>query len=110
MVQEPRRSRRVAVIDGDPGVCSDVGRVLYYGGFATETFTSASAFIKARPWERCELLVTGMQTPSVDGLRLLGHLLDEDVSVPVLMLTGSHEPALRGQALAAEAMSFLERP
>ena len=101
---------RVAVVDNDHSVCYCVHRVLAYAGFAAETYTSASAFLEARAWQRCDLLITDMEMPGMTGLQLLAHLTEQGASIPVLVLTGSHGQELRDEVLAAGARSFMEKP
>lgn len=105
-----RGARVVAVVDDEPCLREVASWWLMNAGFAVEAFASAADFLENRGWQRCCCLVTDLQMPGMGGIELQEHLLDQGTSVPVLVMTGCHDPTMRARAVAAGAGAFCQKP
>ena len=100
----------VYIVEDDVSVLKALQRLIGSIGLATETFTSAEAFLQARHYHQRTCLLLDVQLPGMDGLGLQGELAVCGCRLPIVFLTSHDADQVREQALAAGAVAFLGKP
>ena len=98
------RPGRILVIDDERGIRSLCGDVLRRAGYAVETVdTGNGGLAAAAAGEPFDLVFCDINLPDVDGLTVLGQLLQRDPAPTVILITAypSVETAVRGMKLGA---------
>jgi two-component system chemotaxis response regulator CheY len=77
----------------------------------TEAVDGLDGLNKART-TRFDLIVTDLNMPNMDGLRMIEELrrLPNQIGVPILFLTTESDPGMKSRAKAAGATGWLTKP
>ena len=112
-IREEMREGRILIVDDEPILVKSLTRVLQAAGFrhieSTSDPTQASyLYLTYKP----DVLVLDLNMPKMDGLQVMQHLttLELDSFVPILVLSGETDPALKLQALSSGARDYLSKP
>jgi two-component system response regulator FixJ len=99
----------IHIVDDEESVRKSASFLLKTSGFATETYPSGVAFLKAvgSAAEGCILL--DIRMPEMDGLEVQRELSARGVTLPVIVLTGHGDVSIAVQAMKAGAVDFLEK-
>ena len=100
----------VYVIDDDDAVRSSIVFLLETAGFAVLAFSSAVDFLKNASDIAPGCILTDIRMPEMDGLELQRKLIDQNVRVPVIIMTGHADVPVAIKALKAGAIDFIEKP
>lgn len=104
----PRKT--VLLLDDDPSVRRDLGELFRLAGFAVTAFATAREFLHYRRPEGPACLVLDVMLPDGNGLDLQRHLAKTDPNLPVVLITGHLDDALRERALGSGAFALLAKP
>jgi FixJ family two-component response regulator len=98
------------IVDDDPAIRDSLSLWLGMRGIRCLAFESAERFLDAvRPeWRGCVLI--DLQLEGIDGLQLQAQLKENDITMPVIFVTGHGDVAAARDALKAGAMDFIEKP
>jgi two-component system response regulator FixJ len=107
---EENESQYVFVVDDEPEVCDAMRRTLELAGYEVRCFDSAVACLAKMRSTRCDLLVTDVVLPGMDGIELLSEVKCRTPSLPVLVVTGYGSVEMAVEAMEAGALSFLQKP
>ena len=88
----------------------DLGELFRLAGFAVKSFSTAREFWPTRPPDGPACLVLDVMLPDANGLDLQRHLAKTDPELPVVLITGHMDDALRERALGSGAFAFLAKP
>ena len=105
---------RVFVVDDEPNVAAVMGALLERGGFSVRTFAGGVRSIESLDEEieieSPDLLITDLNMPHVDGMRILKHCQRFHPDMPVVMVTayGTVESAV--SSLKEGAFDFITKP
>ena len=108
-------SLSVFVVDDDDAVRDSLIALLEPEGFVVTSFASADEFLNAvgKPrltnGGRCCLLLD-LHMPGQGGQELLDRLNQENLNLPVVVMTGNADDKTRRRALESGAADFLEKP
>ncbi len=113
MVDTQTRAR-ILVVDDEPNNVRSLEKVLRRSGYEAVRGTSdprkaQGVFLEFRP----DLVLLDMHMPHLDGFKVMDQLrplIPDAVYLPILVLTGDHDPVIRQRALAAGAKDFLSKP
>jgi FixJ family two-component response regulator len=106
---QPSR-RSVLLLDDDPSVRRDLGELFRLAGFAVRSFSTVRELLAYRRPEGPACLVLDVVLPDGNGLDLQRHLAKTDPDLPVVLITGHMDDALRERALGSGAFAFLAKP
>ena len=79
-------------------------------GYRTESFASAEAFLASPAKSEASCLVVDLHLERSSGLDLVRQLSASGVRLPVIVMTGSGNDALREQAAELGCIAYLEKP
>ena len=104
-------SRRVLVVDDSPGMRRNV--VLALQLLARVECVEAGDGLEAlRRFSegRFELVITNINMPGLNGLKLIGSVRAADARVPILVISTEGSERVRAHALTHGASSYLTKP
>ncbi len=102
--------RIIYVIDDEEAVRDSVAFLLEARELQAQSFASAGEFLAAVPSLAPGCVLTDMRMPGMDGLDLLRHIRERNLTWPVVVMTAHGEVPLAVQALKAGASDFIEKP
>jgi FixJ family two-component response regulator len=100
----------IAVVDDEESVRRALARMLSASQFQTEVFASGQEFLGALRTRTPDCAVLDYQMPGMNGREVQLQLVRTGVRVPVIVVTGHDQPALREQCLADGAVGYLAKP
>lgn len=100
----------VFIVDDDVAVRDALALLLGLKGYRTAIFSSAEDFLAAyrKDWRGC--LVLDIKMSGMSGLDLQSRLAEQEVEMPIVIITGHGDAASARQALKSGAVDFLEKP
>jgi two-component system response regulator FixJ len=100
----------IYIIDDEEDIRTSLTRSLTKRGYKVESFSSADSFLNTynRTNSGCLLLDYGM--PEMNGLELQNKLIEMEISIPIIFMTGHGGIPQSVQAIKAGAIDFLEKP
>ena len=103
-------STKVLVVDDKQMMRDSVGATLQRAGYQIVVASNGEAALEMVEKHRPAVVVTDLKMPKMDGQALLGHLLDRDADLPVVLMTayGSINDAV--SAMKAGAFDFVQKP
>jgi EAL domain-containing protein (putative c-di-GMP-specific phosphodiesterase class I)/ActR/RegA family two-component response regulator len=107
---DPTAAERVLIVDDDVAVLSLHGRVLSSAGFEVETAANGDAAMAAVRQRSFDLILSDIDMPGMDGIRLLEQVRSYDADVPVILITGAPSMDTAIQALDRGALRYLTKP
>src|SRR3712207_6661623 len=102
-------SDRICVIEDDEAVRDSLRALLECEGFKVAGFCSAEDFLAHGSVADASCLVVDVEMPKMDGLSLVAMLRRDGFTVPVVIISGALDPAIRVEARSVGA-EFLEKP
>jgi FixJ family two-component response regulator len=101
----------VCIVEDDPVMSEALTDLLESAGFQSMAFISGEKFIDSNAVEICDVIVTDIQMPGLDGLGML-RWLTEDVhsSIPVIVITALADESLERRAFQQGCYAFLRKP
>jgi len=100
----------VFLVDDDPAVRDAVSLFLELKGRSVELFDSAQAFLDAYDPDRPGCLVLDIRMPGMSGLELQDLLLEKQLGIPIIFISGHGDVPVAVKAFKAGAVDFLEKP
>ena len=96
----------ISIVDDDEPVREATRGFIVSLGYATETFSSAEAFLKSDRVRDTACLLTDVQMAGVNGLELQRRLTEQGYPLPIIFITAFPDAKVRAEALAAGALGF----
>jgi FixJ family two-component response regulator len=100
----------VYVVDEDPGVRRDVGRLLKSHGLQAHSCSSAMEFLNQGVPQGPACVVLGLQMPELSGLDLQQLFVQKHATVPIVFIAGHASVRISVQAMKRGAIDFLTKP
>ncbi len=100
----------VCVIDDDLSVRRSLSRLLVLAGCEVRVFASADEFLRDPGRRDARCLILDVQLIGLSSQELQSRLAGEADAVPVVAMSGSHDPQVETQALRLGATAFLRKP
>jgi FixJ family two-component response regulator len=106
----PEANPTVLVIDDDPELRSSIGRLLRSVGLDARLFVSVPDFLKSERPTGPTCLVLDVRLPGPSGLDFQRELVESDVQIPIIFITGHGDVPMSVQAMKRGAIEFLTKP
>ncbi len=100
----------VSIIDDDESVRLAVKSLVRSLGLLAYTFASAEEFLQSPHVGDTSCLITDVQLPGMNGLKLQSVVLAQGRDVPIIFVTAFPEERFQKRALEAGAVGFLSKP
>ncbi|SEQ98785.1 response regulator transcription factor [Sphingobium sp. YR768] len=100
----------VHIVDDEAAIRRSAGFLLKKSGYRVEAWPSGVEFLKdvRSAAEGCILL--DIRMPVMDGLDVQQALIDQGVTMPIVLLTGHADVGIAVRAMKAGAVDFVEKP
>jgi FixJ family two-component response regulator len=102
--------RKVFVVDDEPLVRRALKQSIESLGYHVVCFPSGELCLDALSEERCDLVITDLTMPGMDGLNLLDRIRQVSPLTSVLMVTGYGSVTTAVQSIQRGAVDFIEKP
>ncbi len=106
----PRESYHILVVDDESMIIELLVRLLADKGYEVSTATDGREALDYLRGHACDLVISDVRMPRLDGLQLLRAIKDMNPRLPVIMISGYDEAATVVSALKAGAENFLAKP
>ncbi|HET6863137.1 MAG TPA: response regulator transcription factor, partial [Pyrinomonadaceae bacterium] len=100
----------VLVIDDDPSMRMAITELIEAVGLSCQTFGSAKEFLGAELPDVPKCLVLDVRLPGLSGLNLQRELIERNIQIPIIFITGHGDIPMTVQAMKAGAVEFLTKP
>ena len=98
-------------VDDEPQICKAVKQTLdQLENCRIFCFEDAASCLMELRVEDCDLLITDVNMPGMNGIMLLEHVRKVRPQMPVLLVTGYGDIPMAVKAMKAGAMDFIEKP
>ncbi len=100
----------VFVVDDDAPLRESLADLLRSIGLRVETFASAQEFLRSKRPDVPSCLVLDVRLKGLSGLDLQKRLIEADIEIPIIFITGHGDIPMAVQAMKAGALEFLRKP
>lgn len=100
----------VYVVDDDAAVRDSLGLLLESVGLACQVCESAAEFLELYTSDSIGCLVTDVRMPGMTGLELQQELIQRQIRIPVIFITGHGDVPMAVKAMKEGARDFLTKP
>jgi FixJ family two-component response regulator len=100
----------VFVIDDDALIREGIRSLIKSVGLRAVTFASAREFMLAKRPDAPACLILDVRMPGQSGLDLQRELVDAEIYIPIIFITGHGDIPMTVQAMKEGAMEFLTKP
>lgn len=100
----------VFVIDDDEAIRSSLKWLIESVGMRVETYSSADAFITDYYPGRAGCLLLDVRMPGMSGLDLQERFTEQEIRIPIIIITGHGDVPMAVRAMKAGAVDFIEKP
>ena len=107
--KEKNNEALVAIVDDDQSFREALENLLALIGFRTAIFASARDFLDSPQFPNVSCAILDVSMPGMDGLELQQHLVATH-PIPIVFVTDLRDAKTRDRAVAAGAISFLNKP
>ncbi len=101
---------RVYVVDDNPAVRDAIRWLVEEVGLSAQVFSTAQEFISEFDPDAIGCLVLDIRMPGMGGLELQDYLLSNNISVPVIVVTGHGDVPMAVRSMKNGAFDFLQKP
>ena len=107
---DARPQRLVHIVDDDAAVRDSLRALLESCGLAVCDYASGRDFLDHGADSQAGCVVLDIHMPGLSGLELLDILRAKHFALPVIVITGRSDPALRLRARVAGAVAVFDKP
>jgi DNA-binding response OmpR family regulator len=108
--ERPIERGRVLVIEDEPRIASFVGKQLRSDGWDVMVAEDGEVGLFLAQTESFHVVLLDLELPGRSGLEVLREIRAADGRVPLIVLTGHDEPAVRRSCLESGATEFVTKP
>jgi FixJ family two-component response regulator len=103
-------ARRVFFVDDDSAVRAVVARILREVAIKVDCFDDPATCLAELRSQRCNLLITDLKMPEMDGIELLTNVKRLAPWLPILVVTAYGDIPIAVKAIRVGAVDFIEKP
>ena len=103
-------SRRILVVDDEENIGRSLRMILEREGYQFNALSSATELRAFPDRSRIDLFLLDVRLPDANGIDVLRELIANDITAPVIMISGHATIAHAVEATRAGAFDFLEKP
>jgi FixJ family two-component response regulator len=100
----------VFVVDDDAPTRQALARLFYSVQLRVEVFASAQEFLQSKRPDVPSCLVLDVRLPGLSGLDFQTELMNADIRIPIVFITGHGDIPMSVRAMKAGAVDFLLKP
>lgn len=100
----------VLVVDDDEALRDSLSDLFSSVGLRTLTFASAQEFLDSELPDAPSCLVLDIRLPGVSGLDFQAQLIDANIAIPIIIMTGHGDIPMSVRAMKAGALDFITKP
>ncbi len=100
----------VFVVDDDVSLREALSALFRSVGLQVKTFSSAAEFLEMKPPDGPSCLVLDVRLPGLSGLDFQAELVNANIHIPIVFMTGHGDIPMTVQAMKAGAVEFLPKP
>lgn len=100
----------VFVVDDDQAMRNSLKWLIESVGMQVESHASADEFLAQYQPGRAGCLVLDVRMPGMSGLDLQEHLVERNIQIPVVIITGHGDVPMAVRAMKSGAVDFIEKP
>ncbi|MBI3709326.1 MAG: response regulator [Proteobacteria bacterium] len=100
----------VFIVDDDDAVRDSLKALLEFQDYRVRDYPSGAAFLAAEQPPHKGCLVLDLHMPVMSGFELLDILTASRFDLPVILITGRNDAAVRARADGSGAVALLEKP
>lgn len=102
--------QHIFLVDDEPDVLKSIALTLRSYRYPVSRFATAAECLEQLRRRDCDLLITDVKMPDMDGIELLAEVKRIVPHVPVLLITGYADIPMAVKAMKAGALDFIEKP
>ena len=99
----------IYLVEDDVSQRESIESILNFIGYNISSFSNANAFLKNKI-QRPGVLVTDMQMPDISGVELQEQLLQLNIDIPIIFISGEASISQSIKAMQQGAIDFLVKP
>ncbi len=103
-------NQHIFFVDDEPAVRRSVSRTLEGSGYKVSCFANAAACLEKLRMQSCDLLITDVRMPGMDGIELVRKAKHVVPWLPILVITGYGDIPMAVRVVKAGAAEFIEKP
>jgi two-component system response regulator FixJ len=103
-------NQHIFFVDDEPAICRSVSQTLQRSGYKVSYFTDADHCLQQLQIQSCDLLITDVKMPGMDGIELVRRAKCIAPWLPILVITGYGDIPMAVRAVKAGAAEFIEKP
>lgn len=107
---QAREAETVFIVDDDASVRDSLAVLLATVGLNTRTFASCEDFLQDYTPAQRGCLILDMRLPQMSGLELQQRLREQDLVLPVIMVTAFGDVKTAVEAMKTRVFDFIEKP
>jgi len=105
-----RNEAIISVVDNDESVRMALDSLLRSSGYTVRTYASACEFLFSDGPTITFLLISDIQMPEMDGIRMYEELSNSGIHIPVIFISGNPEAQRPPAASAKAPLAFFPKP
>jgi nitrogen regulation protein NR(I) len=103
-------SPQILVVDDEPSLRTVLSANLKRQGYIPMVAEDGAVALKILNKEVIEVVVTDLRMPNMDGMELLGHIVDKYPNIPVIMITAHGTVDTAVEAMKKGAFDYITKP
>lgn len=105
-----RNKAMIAVVDNDESVRMALDSLLRSSGYTVRTYAGAHEFLFSNGPGVTSCLISDIQMPEMDGIRMYEELAAMGIHIPVIFITGNPDAQRPPGTVTREPITFLPKP
>jgi DNA-binding response OmpR family regulator len=110
MAPEKSKNELILVVDDEPQILDVLSQFLTQRGYGVRVASGGAEALSLMEKERPALLILDIYMPGINGIGVLRELFEKKSTVPVILLTGSHDEKLLAESLDLGVVEIIGKP